>query len=121
MIELLIFLCNVSTVSWLSASMFLYVFENANAALLTVARWMYAELRPFYLPCAIVIITRNVVTGDILHGLTWLGDFFALLCWFSFKDIDIDDDRWKRRKARVLEKVKRLGSRLVVVPASGES
>lgn len=81
-------------------------------------RWLAAELRPFYLPAALIIISDDVVTGR-LWGSGWaiFGDAALLACWWLYKDVD-DDDRWKRRRAKVVGKVKALASgRLTVVPA----
>jgi hypothetical protein len=38
--------------------------------------------------------------------------------WRAFHNVDDDDDRWKRRKAKLVEKVRALGGRLVAEPAA---
>jgi len=80
-----------------------------------VAIW--AELRPFYLPAVGVVITRLVLAGE-MRGWNIFFEACALANWWFFKDVD-DDDRWKRRKAKLVAMVQRQGSRLVVVPGGG--
>lgn len=55
-----------------------------------------------------------------MHGemVGWNAFFDALklVNWFQLKDVD-EDDRWKRRKAKLASKVAKRGGRLAVVPA----
>jgi len=83
------------------------------------ARWLWAELRPFYLPAVILRIGLLVMSGEML-GYNTLYMAAALANWFLYKDVD-DDDRWKRRKAKLVEKIQRQGAHLVVVPAGDRS
>lgn len=80
-------------------------------------RWTWAELRPFYLSAVAVKIGLLVVSGEMLGWNTFFSACYVLN-WFYFKDID-EDDRWKRRKAKLLEKVTRKGGRLVAAPVNG--
>lgn len=76
---------------------------------------VWAELRPFYLPAVVVHIAEVTFAGE-MRG--W-NVFFAacnVLNWYLFKDVG-DDDRWKRRTKKAVEKIKQVGSRLVVVPS----
>jgi hypothetical protein len=76
-------------------------------------RWLISELRPAYLPAVVVIIASHA-GGGTLFGWDGLYDACRVVNWFFFKDEG--DDRWKRRKAKLAEKIQRRGSRLVVVP-----
>lgn len=82
-------------------------------------RWLFAELRPFYLPAVAIYIADLVISGTVL-GWNTLNIFFALVSWWIYKDVD-KDDRWKRRKKKLAEKIERRGARLVAVPVGGES
>jgi len=77
-------------------------------------RFIHIELKPFYLPALVVstvLFCRDGFSWDIaVHS------GFGVLNWFLYRDLD-DDDRWKRRKEKLAEKVSRSGSRLVVHPA----
>lgn len=80
---------------------------------------LWAELRPFYLPAVVVAIGGYVLAGEMLGWNTFYSACY-IVNWFAYKDIDDeDDDRWKRRKKKVLDAVARVGARLVVVPAGG--
>jgi hypothetical protein len=78
-------------------------------------RGVLSELRPFYLPAVVALY----VAGGIKTGRPFrLGDLFGvgiqLACWFAYKDDG--DDRWKRRREKLAEKVAESGGKLVVVP-----
>lgn len=70
------------------------------------------ELRPLYLP-ALLIWKAHDISASHQSWLDWLGTALCVWVWFDIKG----DDRWKRRRRKVAERVKVLGSRLVVVPA----
>ena len=107
--------------SWCVAGLVLslskFVGIAGDRAGVRLARWVWAELRPLYLPAVAVIIAGYVMTGEMLGWHTFFSAC-SILNWFFYKDID-DDDRWKRRKAKLLARVTRRGGRLVAVPASG--
>jgi hypothetical protein len=82
-------------------------------------RTLKAEAYPFY-PAAILIDLGVDLWGD--HGAGF--DFYslvmhtvALLGWLLW-DND-DDERWKRRRRKLAQRVARAGARLVVVPEAG--
>lgn len=82
-----------------------------------LVRAVFHEVRPFFLPAVVVSFTIDTVTNDSalwLRGLT-LG--LNIFNWFMFKDQGGDDDRWKRRKAKLVEKVTAVDGRVVVAPA----
>jgi len=102
------------TTTWTLSGMALSTLKGAGYHSRLI-RGLWAELRPFYLPAVAVLITNHVMAGEMIGWNT-----FAHTCqianWFFFKDVD-DDDRWKRRKAKLAEKIERRGGRLVVIPA----
>lgn len=102
---------------WTISGLFIYickVFGNIEHPWMQGQRWLFAELRPFYLPCTFFHITYLAMT-EPMWGWNIVNTFFQLLNWFLYKDVD-DDDRWKKRKAKLVEKITRIGSRLVVAP-----
>lgn len=76
-------------------------------------RWCFHEFKPLYPIAYVVVYGPDVVTGHV-EAWTVAGMFFGIMNWFTFKDID-DDDRWKRRRRKVVERVRALGGRLTVV------
>lgn len=75
--------------------------------------WCAVELKGTFWPSFIIITVDRVRHG----GLTpWSGIQIvaAYFCWHFLKDIG--DDRWKRRRRKLSERVSRVGARLVVVP-----
>lgn len=82
---------------------------------ISMALRVWAELRPFYLPAVVFYMGDLVLKGE-MRGWNIAFAFCALLNWYLLKDVG-DDDRWKRRKKKAVEKIKQIGSRLVVAPA----
>lgn len=78
------------------------------------ARAIWAELRPFYLLAATIVIAGHVMAGEMM-GWNALFDAMKIWVWFQLKDVD-EDDRWKRRKRKLAEKIGQRGGRLVVIP-----
>lgn len=82
-------------------------------------RLLAAETKPFYLPAVLVYWGTYRFTNDN-PGPLWLSALFIALdltMWFMFRNHNPDDDdRWKRRRKRAVESVKKIGARLVVVP-----
>lgn len=78
-----------------------------------IVNWIFFELRPFFLPSVVVEIIDIAAhrTPDV-----WDCFFIAssIYIWFRYKGED--DGRWKKRRAKVLEKITRRGAKLVVVP-----
>jgi hypothetical protein len=84
----------------------------------TLARTIYHETRPFYWASVAAIWAPDWYDKGVLAFLlNWL-HYLWLVCyyvnWRMMKDVD-DDDRWKRRRRKLAEAVKRVGDRLVVV------
>jgi hypothetical protein len=81
---------------------------------------IYHEVKPFYLP---VLAIREIGMAMTGHGPAWVALMtFDTALWYAnwraFHNVDDDDDRWKRRKAKLVEKVRALGGRLVAEPAA---
>ncbi len=77
---------------------------------------VYYELRPF-LPYTLAAdhVADLIATGPLGPGRI-ISDLIVLACWWVLTKYD-PDDRWKKRRKKVAEKVARVGGRLVVVPA----
>lgn len=119
MIGLLVGLSSMVTSTWVIASVGFDICRRLqpDSRITLFYRTIWAELRPFYLPAAAVWIVDRAVHGEVKGwGAFVVGCTIAN--WFFFKDLD-DDDRWKRRKAKAVEKLERRGSRLVAVPVEG--
>jgi hypothetical protein len=96
-------------------------FQNPPPNWVLALRGLRAELRPFFLPAAAVILAIHVGSGEIRDWWTALNDGCRFGLWFMLKDFDNDDDRWKRRRQKLAEKIQRKGARLVVVPAGSSA
>lgn len=79
-------------------------------------RWLFHELKPFYLPAVGVEIIDSALHGEV-HGWNIIWLTIAIATWWFYKDLD-EDDRWKKRRKKLSEKISRVGSKLVVVPAN---
>jgi hypothetical protein len=80
-------------------------------------RTIRAELKPFALP----LLLTDQLPGIATEPSFWKYLFFAigLYCWWAYRSDEDDDDRWKRRKQKLADKVAEVGGRLQVVPAGG--
>lgn len=81
-----------------------------------IARWFYLEIKPFFLYAITFDLVATVFRRDLN---SWDAIMFALhvVNYYSMRNLD-DDDRWKRRKAKLKEMVSVAGGKLVVVPAA---
>lgn len=86
--------------------------------LVAVARAIKWEIRPLYLPSIALQFVADFIHQDRhLNGWNFGAYGVALfMYWLLSKTDRDDDDRWKRRKQRLAEKVEELGGKLVVVP-----
>ena len=82
---------------------------------------VFHELRPFYLPATAVAFLADSMLGhpNLMWRLIVLG--INLWNWWQYKDAGDDDDRWKRRRKRLAERVSEVAGRLTVVPARAEA
>jgi len=80
------------------------------------AKELFSELLPFYLPAVLVGTAFDLHH----HESLWFMFFRAceLFNWFVLKDLNDDDDRWKRRKKKAVETIEKVGGRLKVVAVS---
>jgi hypothetical protein len=106
---------NVLTVPWwvfISISI-ADTFGSKGSGLRRVTSWLVVEM----LPWAILIVA--VETADSLVRHRWVSAVLngVILVLYLLRWHHNDDDRWKRRRRRLVEKVKQLGSRLVVAPS----
>lgn len=72
----------------------------------------FFELRPLYLPAHVIVVAYQIAHGSLDWANAVLGFGLAWVIW-QFKD---DDDRWKRRRKKLAEKVEQVGGKLTVIP-----
>ena len=78
-----------------------------------IARILFAELRPFYLP-AFIFWTAGDLPGH--HSpIDMIGNAFGVAAYWACR-LDDNDDRWKRRRKRITDRIKATVEGLVVVP-----
>jgi hypothetical protein len=108
------------TMVWPFAGLVLTTAHYLHRAESTVnaARRVYHELRPFYLP-AVAASHVIAVWLDGRDGMSYFTLAVDLLCWVAFRNSGGDDDRWKRRRKKLADRVSVVGGRLAVVSASG--
>lgn len=100
---------------WFGATLALYLakaWKMQDGSLLTLARRIFRETKPFVLPAiALMLFTdTHSMSGRVI-------DFaVSLYIWFNFKDID-KDDNWKRRLEKLKSKVAIQESKLVIIPS----
>jgi hypothetical protein len=121
-IEFIVILANAANICWSVSGLVVGIAKDRgyiDHPHLEPFRWLWAELRPFFLPATGIMAAWVIVHGEmtpvgaVIYGMN-------VAAWFAFKDID-KDDRWKRRRAKLAAKIERRGSRLVAVPLGGES
>lgn len=113
-IKVLEFIANFTSSFWLYAAFIIFIVRQTGREPYQSVRTIYHELKPFYLPC--------VITGYILGSMIEVHDgwdvvFFmiAIAAYWLYKNID-KDDRWQKRKEKIMEKIEQVGSKLAVVP-----
>lgn len=102
---------------WPMAGVAILVARRDSVEPSRLVRWCWAELRPFYLPANAAFAIADYLINPASIAASAMSVALGLLLWRYTKDID-DDDRWKRRKAKLADMVARKGARLVVVPVS---
>jgi hypothetical protein len=85
----------------------------------SVVTWVFFEGRPF-IP---TVVAGYCLSGALVHGTDGMGTraFCAvgvLAGWCAACFEKDDDDRWRKRRAKAAERVRRVGARLQVVPAA---
>jgi hypothetical protein len=106
---------------WCWSAVILNVLSMLKRGGSRLAPFVFHELRPFYLPAVAAQFAADTLLSNPSLGWRVLLAALNLLNWFLLKDAGGDDDRWKRRKAKLAEKVSQVGGRLVVEPAGAES
>lgn len=111
-LDLIITVCGIVRVLWVFSGFALMIRLR-----LAVIRRIFHELRPFYLPAALFGNLAPVIFRHQNMGVLYAVFFgCSIYCWFAYKDVDKDDDdRWKRRRRKVAERVEAAGGRLTVV------
>lgn len=114
MIVLVYGLCQLAVFFWGAAGLALSNAKRIGLRPPPLIRNVYHELRPFYWPAVVVGLLLGATTeASVVAGIKVLLD---ALVWLLFRNAD-DDDRWKRRRRRLAQKVAVRGGQLVVVPA----
>jgi hypothetical protein len=117
MIPLTFMTCATVMNTWAISVIVIYTARHEGVEPARWARWCWAELRPSYLPANAVFAITGFLISPWTLGANVIAIGLGLLVWHLGKDLD-DDERWKRRKAKLAAKVSRKGARLVVVPVT---
>jgi hypothetical protein len=113
MTGLLIYVAGSVNIVWTFAGLWLLAYRKFMPTP-PIVRTLWVELRPFYLPTVAVLIATDIARGAIWGWyLVWHIDW--VVNWYLFRNAD-EDDRWKRRGRKVLEKIQATDHGLVVVP-----
>lgn len=101
---------------WLFAHVFCLFMQRRGLEQPPSLRTLRTELRPFVpfaagLNLLLQLMLDQSLVEDMLSISTAI---LILVLWATSKD---DDDRWKRRRKKLGDKVKSMGHRLVPVPA----
>lgn len=124
MITVLTVVANVVANVWVFAWWIVVAYRGAHKFGLNLPKWadlvahvartLHAELRPFYLPATVFVIARSLPHQHSPWDL--IGDAFVIVCyWVCTLD---DDDRWKRRRKRVADRIKATVAGLVADKAT---
>lgn len=80
-----------------------------------LARWVFNEGRPL-MPVAIIAVFLIDALLRGTDGMAWRIVALAIWMWNWWRSGRDKDDRWKRRKRKLHERVARVGTKLVAVP-----
>lgn len=102
---------------WLYSGVALYYNKQYKfgKTFVAIAKFLYHEIKPFYWPIALIHQIDRWLDPNEHISIKIVGAILTFLTWQVFKNVD-DDDRWKRRKQKLLEKVKVEAGKLVTVP-----
>ncbi|MBM0275140.1 hypothetical protein [Micromonospora tarensis] len=106
-------LATVLILSWIFSGVAIMVAKLLYRDPPRFARTLFHELRPFYLPAVVVAFVTAGMLSD--SWWRWLNLALNVWNWWRLRNLDDDDDRWKRRRKRLAEQVSVSGGRLVVV------
>lgn len=113
-IKVLEFLFGFVANLWLYAAFIIFVVRVAGGEPYQSIRTIFHELKPFYLPSTVI----GYIFGSTYRERDgWDIVFFAVavLSYWLYKNVD-KDDRWQKRKEKLLEKVAQVGAKLAIVP-----
>lgn len=106
-------------VSWMVAYMARSALKVHGRPAPAAVNWVFFEGRPFVPALSVVAYLAGALsTGGGLVGLRAVSLVGGLLLWWIARHEKDDDDRWRKRRAKVAEQVRRVGARLQVVPAA---
>ncbi|WP_431881789.1 hypothetical protein [Micromonospora chalcea] len=108
-------LTTYAVVMWAVAGLIVVTARLEGREPARLARAIYHELRPFYRAIVLTGVVLDILGGVVLLGLVYCGVGFWL--WSLLRDVDDDDDRWKRRRRNLARKVQVVDGQLTVVPA----
>lgn len=117
LLHLVASLSQLVIMAWIFAGLLLVLGPLIGVGGGRLVKGLFHELRPLYLPAVLIAFAADSVLGHPSMAWRAFNLVMNILNWFLYKDKGGDDDRWKRRKAKLGEKVTRVGSRLTVVPA----
>lgn len=107
--------------AWMLAGSTLYTIKrsgmsNPDTGAFRALWWIFCEVKPFFRTFAVLTGLYHALP---LHPSSWISVGVTVLQFVYFhiyKDID-DDDRWKRRKQKLLDKITITDGKLAVIPA----
>lgn len=117
MVEVLYRVADAVTTIWTVTGVLVFLGQYFRGLRSSFASTVWAELRPFYLPAWVLWAAAGIATGHN-HPSDLIAYGFGLVNWIVYRDIGDDDDRWRRRRKRLVEKIAQHGGKLVVVPAT---
>ncbi len=89
---------------------------NRKDPVFSFVLWMYHLGKPVYLPMLPVHLFFVWADPELTTIAKVIVTVASVVSWLVYHDIDNDDDRWKRLKDKLKEKVEVMGSKLVTVP-----
>lgn len=85
-----------------------------------LANDLWNEIKYLYLAENVIgPFLDNAADGRAAGPVDYIASLLGAGLWWWMGRVFDDDDRWKKRKAKLTEKVSQVGGRLVVVPARG--
>lgn len=100
---------------WCTAALIRLVLGALKMRRSFIVSRVFFELRPF-IPGLVVV---EYVSRTLVHypmGLRLLDLVAGAFCWWVYRDDKDDDDRWNKRRKKLVERVASVGGRLQVVP-----
>jgi hypothetical protein len=111
---LLLWLVTLVPIMWNFAGLMVLLAKVRGREASDLVRALYGELRPFYWPAVAVWAGLHVWAGSPLAMVGGTTVMWAL-GWFAGRGDD--DDRWKRRRRKLGDRIRATAAGLKVVPA----